>query len=56
MIMKWMETLKCEAPLVAEMPETRQHFFLFFPDVLFLTRGYSPCSLSTKAGEGASFS
>jgi hypothetical protein len=26
----------CETPLLAEMPETRQHFFLFFPDALFL--------------------
>jgi hypothetical protein len=37
--MKWME-FECETPLLAEMPETRQHFFLFFPDFLFFTRGY----------------
>ena len=44
--MKWMEfgsalakglrRTSCETPLLAEMPETRQHFFLFFPDFLFL--------------------
>jgi hypothetical protein len=32
--MKWME-FECETPLLAEAPETRQHFFLF-PDFLFL--------------------
>jgi hypothetical protein len=26
----------CETPLLAEMAETRQHFFLFFPYSLFL--------------------
>jgi hypothetical protein len=26
----------CETSLLAETPETRQHFFLFFPDFLFL--------------------
>jgi hypothetical protein len=34
MVMKWME-FECETPLLAEAPETRQHFFLF-PDFLFL--------------------
>jgi hypothetical protein len=27
-----------EPPLLAEMPETRQYFFLFSPDILFFTR------------------
>jgi len=35
MIMKWME-FGCGTPLLAEVAETRQHFFLFFPDFLFL--------------------
>jgi hypothetical protein len=26
---------ECETPLLAEAPETRQHFFLFFPIFLF---------------------
>jgi hypothetical protein len=34
---KWME-FECETPLLAEMPETRQHFFLFFPYFLFFTQ------------------
>jgi hypothetical protein len=28
----------CETPLLAEMPETRQDFFLFFPDFFIFTR------------------
>jgi hypothetical protein len=45
-----------ETWLLAEMPEARQHFFLFFPDFLFFTRLLSPgCRASAKAGEGASF-
>jgi hypothetical protein len=28
--------IECETSLLAETPETRQHFFLFFPDFLFL--------------------
>jgi hypothetical protein len=28
--------LVCETSLLAEIPETRQDFFLFFPDFLFL--------------------
>jgi hypothetical protein len=55
MVTKWME-FECETPLLAEMPETRQHFFLFFPDFLFLPVFASPAALSTKAGEVASFS
>jgi hypothetical protein len=47
--------LNREASLVAEMPETRQHFFIF-PDCLDFTRGYPPAALAGKAGEGASFS
>jgi hypothetical protein len=36
MIMQWME-FGCETMLLAEMPETRQHFFLFLPDFLSFT-------------------
>jgi hypothetical protein len=53
--MKWME-FECETPLLAEMPETRQHFFLFLPDFLFLTELVRPAALNAKAGEGAPFS
>jgi hypothetical protein len=45
-----------ETPLLAEMPETRQYFFLFFPDVLFLPVVSSPAVIPADAGEGASFS
>jgi hypothetical protein len=38
------------------MPETRQHFFLFFPDFLFLPVVSSPAALHAKASEGAPFS
>jgi hypothetical protein len=53
--MKWME-FGCETSLLAEMPETRQHFFLFFPDFLFLPVVVRPSSQPAKASEGASFS
>jgi hypothetical protein len=53
--MMWTE-FECETPLLAETPETRQHFFLFFPDFLFLPGVSSPAALPAKAGEGASFS
>jgi hypothetical protein len=39
----------------SEMPETRQHFFLFFPDFLFLPVVSSPAALRAKANEGAPF-
>jgi hypothetical protein len=52
MVMKWME-FECETPLLAGMPETRQHFFLF-PDFLFLPVVNSP--LRANASEGAPFS
>jgi hypothetical protein len=53
--MKWME-FGCETLLLAEMPEMRQHFFLFFPDLLFFTRGFNPTTaLAAKAGGGARF-
>jgi hypothetical protein len=55
MELKWME-FGCETPLLAETPEARQHFFLFFPDFLFLPVFASPTALSAKAGEVASFS
>jgi hypothetical protein len=54
MVMKWMK-LECETPLLAETPETRQHFFLFFPDFLFLPVFGSPAALRATAGEGAPF-
>jgi hypothetical protein len=38
------------------MAETRQHFFLFFPDFLFLPVVVCPAALPAKAGEDASFS
>jgi hypothetical protein len=40
-----------ETPLLAEMPETRQYFFLFSPDVLFFTRSLArlPYYLWTRA-------
>jgi hypothetical protein len=44
-----------EAPFLAEMPETRQHFFLFFPDFLFLPVVSSPAALRAKVGEDAPF-
>jgi hypothetical protein len=47
---------ECETPLLAEMLETRQHFFLLFPDFLFLPVVSSPAALGAKAGEGAPFS
>jgi hypothetical protein len=47
---------ECETPLLAETPETRQHFFLFFPDFLFLPVVSSPAALRAKASEGAPFS
>src|SRR5215475_11698457 len=28
--------VECETPLLADLPETRQHFFLFFPGFLYL--------------------
>jgi hypothetical protein len=46
---------ECETPLLAEMPETRQHFF-YFPDFLFLPVVSSPAALRANAGEGAPFS
>jgi hypothetical protein len=52
--MKWME-FECETPLLAEAPETRQHFFLF-PDFLFLPVVNSPAALRANASEGAPFS
>ena len=36
-------------------PDTRQHFFLFFPIFLFLPVVSSPAALPAKAGESASF-
>jgi hypothetical protein len=53
--MKWMD-FGCETPLLAETPETRQHFFLFFPDFLFLPVVGSPAALRANASEGAPFS
>ncbi len=53
--MKWME-FGCETSLLAEMPQTRQRFFLFFPAFLFLPVIPSPAALRAKTGEGASFS
>jgi len=55
MELKWME-FGCETSLLAEVPETRQHFFLFFP--IFYVYPYlsSPAALGAKAGEGAPFS
>jgi hypothetical protein len=47
--------LNREASLVAEMPETRQHFFIF-PDCLDFYPWLSACRTSWEAGEGASFS
>jgi hypothetical protein len=52
--MKWME-FECETPLPAEMPETRQHFFLF-SRFLFLPVVNSPAALRANASEGAPFS
>jgi hypothetical protein len=40
----------------SETPDTRQHFFLFFPDFLFLPVFGSPAALPAKADESASFS
>jgi hypothetical protein len=31
--------MECETSLLAEMPETRQHFFLFFSRFFIFTRG-----------------
>jgi hypothetical protein len=39
--MKWME-FECATPLLAEMPETRQHFFLFFSRFFIFTRLVRP--------------
>jgi hypothetical protein len=46
---------ECETSLLAEMPETRQHFFLF-PDFLFLPVVSSPAALPAMADESAPFS
>jgi len=53
--MKWIE-FGCDTLLLAETPETRQHFFLFFPDFLFLSLFGSPVPLDAKQNEGALFS
>jgi hypothetical protein len=45
--MKWME-FGCETSLLAEMPETRQHFFLFFPIFYFYPWFISPAALHAK--------
>jgi len=47
--------VECETPLLAEVPETRQHFFLVFPDFLCLPVVNSPAALLAEAGEGAPF-
>jgi hypothetical protein len=46
----------CETWLLAEMPDARQHFFLFFPYFLFLSLFGSPATLDAKQNEGALFS
>jgi hypothetical protein len=53
--MKWIQ-VECETLLLAETPETRQHFFLFFPYFLFLALIGSPAAPDGKASEGAPFS
>jgi hypothetical protein len=47
---------ECETPLLAETPEMRQHFFLFFPDFFILPVVSSPAALRANAGEVAPFS
>jgi hypothetical protein len=37
------------------VPETRQHFFLFFPDFLFLSLFGSPATLDAKAKRRRTF-
>ena len=49
--MKWME-FGCETSLLAEMPETRQHFFLFSRFFIF-TRGYPRCRMICEGGREA---
>jgi hypothetical protein len=50
MIMQWME-FGCETMLLAEMPEARQHFFLFFP-IFYLLPCVPPlAALPAMAGE-----
>jgi hypothetical protein len=46
---------ECETPLLAETPETRQHFLCFFP-IFILPVVSSPAALHAKASEGAPFS
>jgi hypothetical protein len=55
MELKWME-FECGTPLLAEMPETRQHFFLFLPDFFILPVVSSSAARRVKAGEDAPFS
>jgi hypothetical protein len=45
-----------ETPLLAEAPETRRRFFLFFPIFYILPVVNSPASLPAKTGEGGRFS
>jgi len=47
---------ECETPLLAETPETRQHFFLFFPDFYFYPLLVRLPHHVLKPGEGAPFS
>lgn len=49
-------SLKREALLVAEMPETRQHFFYFSRFSYFLPVVVPLAALPAKEGEGALFS
>jgi hypothetical protein len=55
MELKWMG-FECETPLLAETPETRQHFFLFSPDFYFYPYLSSPAAVPAKASEGTPFS
>jgi hypothetical protein len=44
-----------ETWLLAEMPEARQHFFLFFPDFLFFTLLLSPLPRYREGGRRGIF-
>jgi hypothetical protein len=50
------DAISSETLLLAEVLETRQHFFLFLPDFLFLPAVNSPCRTMWDGSEGASFS
>jgi len=53
--MKWMDFGR-ETPFLAEMPETRQHFFVFSPVFYFYPVVVSPWRTTAQVDEGAPFS